>query len=133
MRPITKSQELGSVHQVIDYMHNTYIQTMKAQAAEIKSLVGLVAACSDMWSSPNNKTLFMGTNGAYIVIKQRKNKRPQWILKSTILGFCRVKGAHDGENLGRYLFSVFRRAGIIDVERKISRVHGCTIWSICVA
>lgn len=102
---------------------------MKAQAAEIESLVGVVAACSDMWSSPNNKTPFMGTNGAYIVIKQRKNKRPQWILKSTILGFCRVEGAHDGENLGRYLFSVFRRAGIINVEKKISKVHGF-VWSI---
>lgn len=123
MRPFTKSRELGSSHQVTDYLHNEFVRTMKNQAEEIKGIVGLVATCADMWSSPSNKMPFMGANGAYIVIKMRKGKRPQWVLKTTILGFRGVEGAHDGENLGRYLFSVYQRAGIIDVENKVSKVR----------
>lgn len=125
MRPFTRSNELPSTHKVTDYLHNEFVRTMKEKATEIKSIVGLVSTCADLWSSPNNKVPYMGTNGAYVVIKMRKNKRPQWILKSTILGFRAVEGAHDGPNLGRYLFGIFRRAGIIDVENKMSKVCGC--------
>lgn len=102
---------------------------MKENAAEIKSrVIGRVAVCADLWSSPNNKVPYMGINGAYIVIKMRKKKRPQWHLKSVILGFRAVEGAHDGANLGRYLFGIFRRAGIVDVENKSSKVCGCYLF-----
>lgn len=123
MRPFTKSNDLPSAHKVINYTHNEFIRTMKDKAVEIKSLIGRVAVCGDMWSSPNNKMPYMGTNGAYIVVKKRKKGRPQWILKTTILGFRGVDGAHNGQNLGRYLFGIFRRAGIIDIENKVSKVH----------
>ena len=133
MRPFTKSKELPSLHQVTDYLHNEFVRTMKEKKAEIEGIIGKVAICEDMWSSPANKMPFMGTAAAYIVVKRAKKQPPMWQLKSTILSFRVVEGAHDGENLGRYLFGVCRRAGIINVEKKISKVCGfiCTTPGMC--
>lgn len=122
MRPLTKSRELASAHQVKNYLHNQFILTLEAQKAEIEGLIGLVATCGNMWSSPSNKMPYFGVMGAYIMIEMRKRKRPVWKLKSTIVGFRSVEGAHDGDNLGRYYFGMCRRVGIINVEKKVSKV-----------
>lgn len=121
MRPFTKINELASAHQVTTYLHNEFVRTMQEKAAEVSQVIGLVAACADVWSSPSNKMPYLGAMSAYILIVKRKNKRPLWVLKSTILGFRAIEGQHDGGNLGRYFFGLCRRAGIIDVEKKISK------------
>lgn len=122
MRPLTKSHELASAHQVTNFLHNQFVLTMTKQAQEIEGVIGCVATCGDMWSSPNNKTPFFGAMASYILIVKGKKKRPQWRLKTTILGFRCVEGAHDGDNLGRYFFGMCCRVGIINVEKKISKV-----------
>lgn len=128
MRPLTKSRELASAHQVTNFLHNQFARTIENQVKEIENLIGLVATCGDMWSSPNNKMPYFGAMAAYIVIELRKKKRPLWKLKTTILGFRAVEGAHDGSNLGHYYFGLCRRVGIINVEKKVSKVSnliGC--------
>lgn len=122
MRPLTKSRELASAQQVIKYLHNQFALTLKATVAEIETVIGSIATCGDMWSSPNNKQPYFGAMASYILIEMRKKKRPVWKLKTTIMGFRSVEGAHDGDNLGRYYFSMCRQIGIIDVEKKVSKV-----------
>lgn len=132
MRPLTKLKELPSAHQVTNYLHNEFVRTMKEKAAEIENVIGLIATCGDLWSADNNKVPYFGTTAAFILLVKRKDKRPRWVLKNTILGFRAVEGAHDGDNLGRYFFGLCRRAGIINVEKKISKVCDFgTYISIC--
>lgn len=124
MRPLTKSHELPSAQQVIKYLHNQFALTLKATVAEIETVIGSIATCGDMWSLLNNKQPYFGAMSSYIVIEMQK-KRPVWKLKTTIMGFRSVEGAHDGDNLGRYYFSMCRRIGIINVEKKVSKVCFC--------
>lgn len=123
MRPLTKSRELASAHQVTNFLHNQFTLTLKLQVDEIDKVIGLIATCGDMWSAPHNKMPYFGAMAAYILIELRKKKRPTWRLKTTILGFRSVEGAHDGDNLGRYFFGMCRRVGIINVEKKVSKVR----------
>lgn len=123
MRPATKSRELASAHQVANYLHNKFVRTLKEQKKEIEGVIGLVATYGNMWSSPSNKMPYFGAMGSYILLVPRKNQRSRWELKTTILGFCSVEGAHEGNNLGRYYFGICRCAGIIDVEKKVSKVR----------
>ena len=128
MRPLTKSRELSSAHHIKQYLHNQFVRTLEAQVKEFESVLGLIATCGDMWSSPNNKMPYFGAMSAHIQILLRNKKRPAWKLKSTILGFKSVEGDHGGVNLGRYYFGMCRRVGIINVEKKISKV--CCVWEI---
>lgn len=122
MRPLTKLKELPSTHQVMNYLHNEFIRIMKEKATKIENVIGLIATCGNLWSADNNKVPYFGTTAAYILLVKQKGERPRWVLKNTILGFRAVEGAHDGDNLGRYFFGLCRRAGIINVEKKISKV-----------
>lgn len=123
MRPSTKSRELASAHQVTSYLHNQFVHALKEQKKEIEGIIGLVATCGDMWSSPNNKMPYFGAMGSYILLVPQKDERPAWELRTTILGFCSVEGAHNGDNLGWYYFGICRRSGIINVEKKVSKVR----------
>lgn len=125
MRPLTKSRELASANQVTSYLHNQFVLTMNEKVTEMDQVIGLVSICGDMWLSPNNKTPHFGAMSSYILIEMQKKEHPIWKLKTSILGFTTVEGAHDGDNLGRYYFGMCRRAGIINVEKKVSKVSSC--------
>lgn len=56
-----------------------------------------------------------------MAVRKVKGKRI-WRLKTRVIGFKALEGKHDGDNLGRYFVSIAVRAGIIDPERKISKV-----------
>ncbi|KAF9060115.1 hypothetical protein BDP27DRAFT_1370813 [Rhodocollybia butyracea] len=93
-----------STHQSISSARTrqSLLSEYPCRVKEMQTVIGLVATCGDMWSSPSNKMPFFGAMSSYILIIPRKKKRPLWKLKSTILGFRSVEGAHDGDNLGRY-------------------------------
>ena len=40
-------------------------------------------------------------------------KNGAWAMRSEVAGFQAVLGAHDGQNLGRYLVGMFDRLGIM--------------------
>ena len=44
-------------------------------------------------------------------------KGKEWRMRSEVIGFKAISGAHTGENLGRYAVGLLDRAGIMDEKR----------------
>jgi hypothetical protein len=63
---------------------------------------------------------FMGVTAHWIEVKEGK-----WKLRASVIGFKALSGAHDGENLGRYLVGVLDCVGIL--SQKESKVPGISL------
>lgn len=65
---------------------------------------------------------FLGVTGCWVEVTLERG-RDCWRIRKAVIGFKAIHGAHDGANLSRALFAVYRRAGIVDVEKKVSKVR----------
>lgn len=50
----------------------------------------------------------MGVTAHWIEVKEGK-----WKMRASVIGFRSLLGAHDGENIGRYLVGTLDRVGIL--------------------
>lgn len=76
----------------------------------IKKAPGKVSGTFDCWQASNIDS--------YLVVTAHWIETPsdtEWELKGAIIGFIRVNSAHTGEALGRLLFEVYKRIGIVVV------------------
>ena len=73
----------------------------------------------DTWSQDNNKQPFLGATATWVAISPQTRV---WSMEHKVVGFRGIFGPHNGSNLGGYFIGVCRRVGIVDVEKKISRV-----------
>lgn len=89
----------------------------------IQECIGLVSTVGDGWSARYNKQGFFALKGFHIRITKKLGRPAKWSLENAIIGFRRIEGAHDGDNLGRLFMSTVIRAGIVDPDRKISKVR----------
>jgi hypothetical protein len=67
---------------------------------------------------------FLGMTAHWIEVKGN-----EWKLRTEVIGFKALSGAHTGENLGRYAVGLLDRVGIMDQERSKVR-HVLTSCSI---
>jgi hypothetical protein len=61
---------------------------------------------------------FLGVTAHWIEVTDGK-----WKMRSAVIGFKALSGAHTGENLGRYTVGLLDRVGIMDKE--MSKVCAC--------
>jgi hypothetical protein len=52
---------------------------------------------------------FLGMTAHWIEVKGK-----EWKMRSEVIGFKALSGAHTGENLGRYAVGLMDRVGILD-------------------
>jgi len=52
---------------------------------------------------------FLGMTAHWIEVKENK-----WKMRSEVIGFKALSGAHSGDNLGRYAVGLLERVGIMD-------------------
>ena len=67
---------------------------------------------ADAWSADTTKMSFLGMTAHWI-----KVKGTEWKLRSEVIGFKAISGAHTRENLGRYAVRLLDRVGIMDENR----------------
>jgi len=80
---------------------------------------------ADAWSADTTKMAFLGMTAHWIEVKGN-----EWKLRSEVIGFKALSGAHTGENLGRYAVGLLDRVGIMDEKRSKVRhvLTSCTIY-----
>ena len=66
----------------------------------------------DAWSADTTKMGFLGMTAHWIEVKGK-----EWKMRSEVIGFKALSGAHTGENLGRYVVGLLDRVGIMDEKR----------------
>jgi hypothetical protein len=59
------------------------------------------------WSADTTKAAFLGMTAHWIEVKEKK-----WKLRSEVIVFQAISGAHDSDNLGRYFTGLCDRVGI---------------------
>jgi hypothetical protein len=59
---------------------------------------------------------FLGMTAHWIEVKGNK-----WKMRSEVIGFKALSGAHNGENLGRYAVGLLDRVGIMDKNSSKAR------------
>jgi hypothetical protein len=67
---------------------------------------------ADGWSAETTKMGFLGMTAHWIEVKGN-----EWKMRSAVIGFKAISGAHNGENLGRYVVGLLDRVGIMDENR----------------
>lgn len=76
---------------------------------------------ADAWSADTTKMGFLGMTAHWIEVKGK-----EWKMRSEVIGFKSLSGAHTGENLGRYAVGLLDRVGIMDEKRsKVRHVLTC--------
>ena len=78
---------------------------------------------ADGWSADTTKMGFLGMTAHWIEVKDGK-----WKMRSEVIGFKAISGAHSGENLGRYAVGLLDRVGIMSA--KASKVAWCYTFII---
>jgi len=84
---------------------------------------GKISITADGWSADNTKMAFLGMTAHWIEVKDGK-----WKMRSEVIGFKALSGAHSGENLGRYAVGLLDRVGIMSA--KASKVAWCYTFII---
>ena len=69
---------------------------------------GLISSTCNVWSASNGNAYFAVT-GHWI----EELSPGVWVQQSALLGFTQMNTAHNGVRLGRALFKIFARVGII--------------------
>ncbi|GLB40087.1 hypothetical protein LshimejAT787_0705970 [Lyophyllum shimeji] len=122
MRPKSTSKDLPSTYDVGVFLHNEFIEHLKIVRESITTAPGLIATTDDAWTCEVTKEPFMGMTGHWIDVDQRTGA---WTLRSEVLGFKTLSGAHSGENLGRYFIGLCERVGII--QPNLSKLFTITL------
>jgi hypothetical protein len=73
---------------------------------------GKVSVTADAWTADTTKMGFLGMTAHWIEVKGK-----EWKMRSEVIGFKSLSGAHTGENLGRYAVGLLDRVGIMDDKR----------------
>jgi hypothetical protein len=68
---------------------------------------------------------FLGMTAHWIEVKGK-----EWKMRSEVIGFKALSGAHTGENLGRYAVGLLDRVGIMDEKSSKAR-HVVTSLTTC--
>ena len=71
----------------------------------------------DLWSADQMKTAFFGLTAHWIQVDIKSPKT--WNLKSRVIAFRGISGAHSGDNIGRYFVGLCERVGIISASTKV--------------
>ena len=82
---------------------------------------GKVSITADGWSADTTKMGFLGMTAHWIEVKDGK-----WKMRSEIIGFKAISGAHSGKNLGRYAVGLLDRVGIM--SKKMSKACGLVLY-----
>jgi hypothetical protein len=69
---------------------------------------GCVTTSMDLWSIDQTKASFLGLTAHWIEVKKNK-----WNLRSQVIAFHGVSGAHSGVNLGRHIVGLCEQVGIV--------------------
>ena len=127
MRPKTKNCELPSRHDVEIHIQNEFTSLIAALkesitvrkkymliifiianvSTSVQAAPGKVSITIDGWTSDYSKKSFLGVTAHWIDVSDSK-----WTLRSAVIAFRSVSGAHTGENLARYLLGLCDRVGI---------------------
>jgi hypothetical protein len=75
-----------------------------------------VSVTLDGWSADTTKMGFLGMTAHWIEVKGN-----EWKMRSEVIGFKALSGAHTGENLGRYAVGLLDRVGIMDEKSSKAR------------
>ncbi|KAK1219343.1 hypothetical protein PQX77_017945, partial [Marasmius sp. AFHP31] len=75
---------------------------------------GKISLTCDGWDASNIDS-YLAVTAHWIHEKLDGNKPPVWTLKMGLIGFVRLKGSHNGFNLGNALYSVAER---LDIHKK---------------
>jgi hypothetical protein len=78
-----------------------------------KAAPGKISITQDGWLADTMKMAFQRVTVHWIEV----NTEGKWTMKAAVIGFNALSGAHDGENLGRYMVGLLDRAGIMDKKR----------------
>ena len=85
---------------------------------QLKAVTGNISHTTDVWESLANQNYVVDT-GHFI-----EEKEPyDWKLKSAVLGFVRISGAHTGVRLGQVLYKIGKRLGIEARVRFLVIIH----------
>lgn len=131
MRPKSTKSDLPSTHDVNRYLHNQCLDHLKSVKVEIevsqivmfplgrrltsiKATPGKISATADGWSADTTKQSFLGMTIHWISVDKETGK---WTLRSEVVGFKGLSGAHLGDNLGRYFMGLCDRVSIIDKKK----------------
>ncbi len=68
---------------------------------------------ADGWSADTTKQGYLGLTGHWIDV----TGTGKWVLRSEVVGFRALSGAHSGDNLGRYCVGLCDRVGITGREQ----------------
>jgi hypothetical protein len=63
-----------------------------------KRAPGKVSITADGWSADTTKQGYLGLTGHWIHLMDTG----KWVLRSEVVGFWALSGAHSGDNLGHY-------------------------------
>ena len=77
---------------------------------------GRVSTTMDLWSADQTKVAFFGLTAHWIQVDA---KSKNWNLKSHVIVFREISGAHSGDNIGRYFVGLCERVGIISAPTKV--------------
>jgi len=91
------------IHHFIDKQNKTYYR----QAAS-----GHIAITADAWTAEMTKDSFLGLTGHWINVK-KDGKNKKWTLRSEVLEYQGISGAHSRLNLGCYLVRLCKHMRII--------------------
>jgi hypothetical protein len=64
----------------------------------------------DLWSVDQTKAAFLGVTAHWIHTDPKSKK---WTLKSQVIAFQGISGAHTGDNIGRYFVGLAERVGVV--------------------
>lgn len=70
---------------------------------------GKISTTMDLWSADQTKASFFGLTAHWIQVDQSK----KWNIKSHVIAFQAISGAHTGDNIGRYFMGLCDRVGVI--------------------
>src|ERR1700678_4438447 len=129
MRPQSNTSDLPSSYDVKVHLHNQFVEHMK----ELKDDI-IVSNCvevrlhetilSNVFAVRSRQDInyWRRMTAHWIEVKDQK-----WKMRSEVIGFKGLSGAHSGENLGRYAVGLLDRVGIM--SNKTSKV--CHLYFLC--
>ena len=111
MRPKSTKHDLPTTHDILNHLHNKFVQWLEDTSTEIEvkskkvllktykltfhmlqAAPGLVSTTADCWLVDTTKASFLGVTAHWIEVKDGK-----WRLRSEVIRFRPVSGEHSGE------------------------------------
>ena len=79
---------------------------------------GKISTTMDLWSADQTKASFFRLMVHWIQVDQSK----KWNIKSHVIAFQAISGAHTGDNISRYFVGLCDHVGVISQAQSISKV-----------